>query len=79
MDVGDKVKLRKDVLVRHSKSVPAHLGYTHEQFVWRDLLDKLSGKCGRITRIFPNSNNVNVQFRGNLIGIDKRELMICKR
>ena len=78
--IGDNVKLRKDVLVRHSRSVPARFGYTHEQFVWRDILDKLEGKCGRITRIFPNSNHVNVKFKLiGLIGISTNELKMCKK
>ena len=77
--IGDNVKLRKDVLVRHSRSVPARFGYTHEQFVWRGILDKLEGKCGRITRTFPNSNHVNVKFKGNLIGISTNELEMCKK
>ena len=79
MKVGDKVKLRGDVLQRHSKSVPAHRGYTPEQFKWRDILRKLKGKIGRIQRVFPNSNHVNVQFKNILIGIDKTELVKVKQ
>ena len=74
--VGDPVKLRPDVLKRHSASVPAHAGYTHEQFQWRDTLRKLEGQIGKIERVFPNSKHVNVQFDdGTLIGIDHTELM----
>ncbi len=74
--VGDKVILRPDVMVRHAQSVPAHMGYTHEQFQWRDTLDKKEGKIGTIERIFPNSNHVNVLFDdGTLIGINDTELI----
>lgn len=72
---GDIVKLRDDVLRRHARSVPAHMGYTREQFKWRDTLDKLAGKSGKIERIFPNSKHVNVDFDGHLIGIDATELV----
>lgn len=72
---GDAVKLRDDVLRRHARSVPAHMGYTREQFKWRDTLGKLEGKIGTIERIFPNSKHVNVDFGGNLIGIDATELV----
>jgi len=73
--VGDKVKLRKDTLVRYSRSVPAHMGYTHEQFQWRAALDKYQNRIGTITRVF-DSGSVNVTFRDkNTIGIDQAELV----
>jgi hypothetical protein len=63
--VGDKVVLRPDVLQRHSRSVPAHMGYTREQFAWRDTLRELLGKnkeykqvsppiIGTVSRVFAN-------------------------
>lgn len=76
--VGDRVQLRSDVLLRHSKSVPAHLGYTKEQFSWRATLDNLEGKTGVVQRIFPNSNHINIDFNGYLIGINKSELVKIK-
>ena len=73
---GDKVKLRIDVLKRHSMSVPAHAGYTKEEFAWRATLNRLEGKQGTIERIFPGSRHVNVKFRdGTLIGLDYTELV----
>ncbi len=76
--VGDKAKLRGDVLVRHSRSVPAHAGFTKEGFQWRETLGKLKGKVGTIERIFP-SGSVNLEFRdGTLIGIDDSELVKVK-
>jgi hypothetical protein len=86
---GDKVKLRPDVLARHAKSVPAHTGYTTTQFSWRGTLDKLEGKVGTVTKVFPNSKHVNVTFQDswsskdgsgrtynvNTIGIDSTELV----
>lgn len=68
------VTLRHDVLNRHSQRVPAHAGYSTEQFRWRDTLANLFGKTGRITRLFPNSKHVNVDFDGVTIGIDYTEL-----
>ena len=74
--VGDKVKLRKDVMVRHARSVPAHMGYTTAQFAWRKTLDKHENRIGTVTRTFPNSKHVNVTFRdGVTIGIDDTELV----
>ena len=71
---GDKVKLKKDVLEKHSKSVPAHSGYSKEQFSWRETLESLDGEVGEIERIFPNSKHVNVQFDSIIIGINNTEL-----
>lgn len=72
--VGDKVRLRPDVLAHHARSVPARAGFTHEQFEWRKTLDELEGRTGEIQRTFENSKHVNVQFPGILIGIDCTEL-----
>lgn len=72
--VGDEVKLRTDVLQRHDKSVPAHMGYTTHQFKWRDTLRSLDGKVGKIKLLFPNSKHVNVDFDGQVIGLDYTEL-----
>ena len=60
--VGDLVKLHPEVLKRHSSSIPAHAGFTKNQFAWRETLNKLEDKEGKITKIFPNSKNVNVQY-----------------
>jgi len=76
---GSKVKLRSDVLQRHARSVPAHMGYTHAQFEWRDTLRKLKGRTGRVTKVFPSSNHVNVKFGKTLIGIGKKELVEVKK
>ena len=73
--IGDKVKLRDDVLQKHSKSVPAHMGYAREQFAWRKTLDGLLGKTGTISRLFDNSKHVNVKFDGTTIGIDYTDLV----
>lgn len=76
IEVGDKVKLRGDVLVRHARSVPAHAGYTREGFAWRETLNKYEGKTGRVTRTFPGSRHVNVSYPdGKTIGIDSTELV----
>lgn len=73
--VGDRVKLHPEALKHHARSVPAHLGYTHEGFLWRDTMRKLSTRVGVIERTFPNSNHVNVQFDEDLIGIDTKSLV----
>ena len=75
LKVGDKVKLRPDVLLRHSKSVPAHAGFTKEAFRWREILDSLKGKTGVVERIFPGNRHLNVQFKTTMIGIDYTELV----
>lgn len=76
---GNKVKLRSDALDRHSRSVPAHAGYTREQFSWRDTLGSLKGKTGVIDRTFPDSQHVNVKFGKTLIGINKSELTLLRK
>lgn len=75
---GSKVKLRSDVLQRHARSVPAHMGFTRVQFEWRDTLRKLKGRTGIVTRVFPSSSHVNVKFGKTLIGIGKLELVEVK-
>ena len=75
MKTGNSVQLRDDVLQRHARSIPAHMGYTTEQFRWRDTLRVLKGEVGVITRVFPNSKNANVQFADHLIGISITELV----
>lgn len=77
---GDKVTLRSDVLQRHSRTVPAHVGFTTEQFAWRDTLRGLAGKTGTIERTFENSKHVNVQYEdGTLIGINNTELELVEQ
>lgn len=73
--VGDQVMLRKDVLSRHSRSVPAHAGYTREQFSWRAILRSLSEEVGTVSRLFEGSKHANVDFDGLTIGIDDTELV----
>ncbi len=72
--VGDKVTLRTDVLQRHARSVPAHLGYTTAEFTWRDRLRALKGQIGTVSRLFDDSKHVNVDFTDVTIGIDYTEL-----
>jgi hypothetical protein len=73
--VGSKVKLRVDVLQRHSRSVPCHMGYTPEQFAWRERIRKLEGQVSTVSRLFENSKHVNVDFESGCIGIDWTELV----
>ena len=54
--VGDLVKLRPDIL----KLV--HQGPNHESRTWRETLENLEGKMGKVDRIFPNSKTVSVEF-----------------
>lgn len=76
---GDKVTLREDVLQRHARSVPAHLGYTHEQFQWRDTLRRLIGLTGTVTQAFAGSKHVNVTYEDETcIGIESDELVLAK-
>jgi hypothetical protein len=72
---GDQVKLRFDVLQRHSRSIPAHAGFTKEAFRWREILSELEGKTGVVERISSNSKHTNVNFKGHKIGIDWTELV----
>lgn len=77
--VGDKVRLRFDVLQRHARSVPAHAGYTVYETAWRETLKVLLDQVGEIERIFPNSDHVNVQFESvTSIGINYTELVPLK-
>lgn len=87
--VGDLVKLRPDVLGRHSHSIPPHAGFTTAGFQWRDTLRHLAGKQGKVTRVSPDSKHVNVEFEQpweskdsfgkpytvNTIGIDFTDLV----
>jgi len=84
INIGDKVRLRDDVLRRHAQSVPAHLGYTTAQFAWRSTLRNLADETGTVSHVFPShkssldATQVNVDFRTGeslmTIGIDSDEL-----
>jgi hypothetical protein len=71
---GDKVKLRADALQQHARSVPARMGYTREQFAWRDTLKRIGDEVGVVERVF-DSGYVNVEFPSAFIGIDSDQLM----
>lgn len=75
MNVGTKVRLRDDVLQRHARSVPAHLGYNKHQLWWRDTLRKLEGKIGIVSN---DGKFVTVDFDGTVIGIESTELVEVK-
>jgi len=87
---GSKVILREDTLPRHSRSIPAHMGYTREQFAWRRTLGRLLGRdkdfkrtgppmVGTVSRLF-ESGNANVIFGDDtIIGINKTELVLAPR
>ena len=38
---GDRVIITKEGLIKHSKSIPSRLGYTSEEFEWRQKLSRL--------------------------------------
>lgn len=74
--VGDKVKLHPEALKHHAQSVPAHAGYSHEGFQWREHLRKLEGRVGTVSRVF-DSGHTNVDYDGGYgaIGIDHKSLV----
>lgn len=74
LSTNDRVKLHPEVLQRHAQRVPAHMGYTREQFAWRDALRRLGQQIGVVERIFDNGH-VNVMIGGGLIGIDANDLV----
>lgn len=74
LPVGTKVRLKRDVVARHSKTVPPHAGFTKEQFTWRDSLNQLLGQEGEIETVFEKSKHRNVKFGNHCIGIDCTEL-----
>ena len=77
--VGDEVCLVENVLARHARSVPAHAGYTTEQFKWRNTLRTLAGCVGIVSKVFPDGKCTNVDFNASefkgTIGIDFTELL----
>jgi hypothetical protein len=79
LEPGYKVRLRDDVLQRHARSVPAHLGYTPLQFTWREKLKQLEGKTGTVHEITKESNFVQVDFDGLVIEIQATELILIKK
>lgn len=74
--VGDTVRLHDEALQHHARSIPAHLGYTKEGFAWQDTLRKLQGKVGKVSRVFPNSQHINVDYpEHGTIGIDAKSIV----
>jgi len=72
--VGDKVTFKDDALAIYARHVPAARGYTSEEFSWRKHIAQLAGKVGTIERVFQNSAHVNVDFAGDLLGVDAEML-----
>lgn len=77
--VGDRVALRADVLQRHARSVPAHMGYTPQQFAWRDTLRTLNNVVGTVSRVFDDKyTSVHFEAPGNPeIGLRPYNGTIC--
>ncbi len=74
--IGDKVKLRADVVARHIKSLnlPPQAGFTTTTFQWHATLRALADKVGTVSRLFDKSKHTNVDFADGTIGIDYTEL-----
>lgn len=66
--VGDSVVITVDGLKKHSRSIPAHMGYSQATIDWRGKLSKLADAetVGTVERVFPGGNNLNVDFDGYL-------------
>lgn len=78
--VGDKVVVTSEGLRWHAKSIPASAGYTSDQMAWRKRLSKLADAktVGTISKVFPNSNNLNVEFPGEKMTIGLYAEMVKK-
>lgn len=68
-EVGDKVRVTLKGLQAHSRSIPAHMGYTRETMSWRHGLSKLhdEGAVGVVERV--SGSNLTVQFPGICYGV----------
>jgi hypothetical protein len=62
---GDAVKISPSGLAFHANTVPAHAGYTKEQFEYRAVIASMEGVEGRVVRV--SSNSVDASFNGLLI------------
>lgn len=51
IEVGDRVKVPLEGLQWHSRSIPASMGYTREQFAWRKALSDRMDKPAKVTRV----------------------------
>lgn len=69
--VGDKVVVTLQGLQAHARSIPAHMGYSRETMSWREGLSKLrqDKTVGTVTRVFEDSDNLNVDFGGHTFGV----------
>ncbi len=69
--VGDSVKISSDGLVKHSRGVPAHMGYSQATIDWRNSILKIekAGLIGKVTRI-ASDDNINVEFDETCYGVD---------
>jgi len=68
---GDKVRITLAGMQKHSRSTPASSGYSASTIAWREKLSKFrtDGTIGTVTKVFPNSDNVNVDFDGETFGV----------
>ena len=78
--VGDKVVVTLEGLQAHSRSVPAHMGYTRETMSWRRSLSKFRDKktVGTVTKVFPSSDQINVDFDGEKMGVPSYMVKLVK-
>ena len=68
---GDRVKVSSSGLVEHSRSIPAHMGFTTHEMTWRNILlgFKQAGTIGAVTRVSNDGQSFTVDFGGTLIWV----------
>ena len=80
--VGDRVKVAKDGLQKHSKTEAPSAGYTRNQMSWRKSVSDLLKKNdeGTIGRVFEHGSRsrYNVDFDSRDMIIDMPEYMLTK-
>lgn len=60
--VGDTVAVTTKGLQLHSRKTPAAAGYTRETMEWRKNLSDRVGKPATVRRVFPRSDNVDIEY-----------------
>lgn len=72
------VYIKENALQLHSRTVPAHMGYTSDQFKYRDWLRTIVGVWVEVERVQSNGNCIVKDSGGNSRYVDARYIETVK-
>lgn len=74
--MGDKVKLKEDILQITEGDIPPMMGYTRARKAYMEALENCIGKEGIVEKVYSNSNLIEVNFGENTLGISSNKVSL---